>query len=115
VKPSAYIYALLDPDTDEVHYIGKTEYLDRRFGAHMQANPAKSKKRAEWIRGLINEGKKPKLLVLEVRPFDDWVEAERDWIAYYRSLNAPLKNVHKGGEGGTRFENKTFRRWQPQN
>ena len=95
-----YIYALLDPDTKEAHYIGATEDPERRLREHMFPTLAKSKERARWIMGLISQEKEPLMVVLEESSEESWQECEEEWIQKYREMGAPLKNVRSGGEGG---------------
>jgi hypothetical protein len=95
-----YIYALLDPDTDDVRYIGKTKNLAQRLSSHClssskQSNPHKWR----WIDKLKADGKKPKMLILDQCEQDSWQESERHWIAHYRSIGARLTNIADGGLG----------------
>lgn len=99
---TVYIYALIDPDTGELRYIGATDNIVRRMREILAPNLSKSRKRAEWIIELKAEGKQPNLSILETCPEAEAVLVERKWIARYRELGAPLLNVHVGGEGGGR-------------
>lgn len=94
-----YIYALLDPDTDEVRYVGKTDNTNRRLSRHIHVaendNPAKVK----WVTSLKANGKIPKMVILEESAPDTWVDREKHWIAYYRASGAALTNLSSGGHG----------------
>lgn len=96
------IYALTDPRTNLVRYIGKsTTGLKRpRFCATPSRLARERTHKANWIRGLISSGLRFGVDVLEEfeRASDlDW--AEKYWIAQARSLGWPLTNLTDGGEG----------------
>lgn len=94
------IYALCDPDTDEVRYIGKANNARKRLQSHIW-NKSKSLPVCRWIRKLHREGKSPTLVVLETCDRAVWEERERAIIAEYRNRDGhpPLLNVAAGGVG----------------
>lgn len=94
-----YIYALLDPDTDEVRYIGKTNDLNKRMSGHCRTDQKSKTHKAKWINKLIASGKTPKMLVIEECTLDTWEEVECRWIAHYRAVNKRLTNIADGGRG----------------
>lgn len=96
----AYIYGLVDPDTQQVRYIGKSTNPKRRLYAHLSPTELSGDcYRTRWLRRLVNEGKRPSLLCVATVPADAWEDAERYWIEHYRKLGAPLTNTNPGGEG----------------
>lgn len=97
---TTYIYALVDPDTDEVRYIGKTGDPSKRLSQHCATGAKPTDERSRWIASLKAQAKKPKLVVIEECTGNTWTAAERKWIAHYRTLNPSLTNVGNGGEGG---------------
>lgn len=100
ITPNApiYIYALKDPFTDEIRYIGKTINLKRRLSNECRET-AKSY-RCHWIQSIISRGKKPIQVILEtLEPDADWQAAEKKWIAYGRAQGWPLTNTTEGGDG----------------
>jgi len=96
-----YIYAMIDPRTDEVRYVGKTSKgLEYRRKGHI--NAAKYNDNTyllRWLRGLLNTGEKPVMQVLEEVTEDEWRDAERKWIARGRARGWLLTNGTEGGEG----------------
>jgi hypothetical protein len=53
-----------------------------------------------WFRSLQAKGLKPEIFEIEAVPEgESWQEAERFWIAYFRSLGANLVNETPGGDG----------------
>jgi hypothetical protein len=97
-----YIYGLVDPRTEFVRYVGKARDPKRRYAGHLI--PSQLKKvnhRTCWLRGLLAEGLKPTMIIIEKVKKSEWKESERKWIAYYRNIpNYPaLTNICDGGEG----------------
>lgn len=95
-----FIYALLDPDTDAVRYVGKSDNPEKRLAQHMKLLEPKATHKQNWLRSLASKGKIPKLKILEEVDTNCWQDAERKWIQYYRELGSQLTNTANGGEGG---------------
>ena len=94
MKPTL-IYAITDGSNGEVRYVGKTVSCEFRFSKHRREK--NDSYRGRWIRSI---GKNIKFIELEwVMPGGDWIEAEKRWIAHYKSIGARLTNVTDGGEG----------------
>lgn len=103
-KP-AYIYALTDPDTGDVRYVGKTNDLAGRLRRHILPSAlAKRCRRTNWLNWLLKAGKMPCITLLEEVSQDRWKERECYWIAFYRGIGAQLVNTAEGGGGGVRSE-----------
>lgn len=93
------MYALIDPLTDEVRYVGCTVRLEERFRGHLKqaANPAsKLIPKIEWLRSL--NGVEPRLLLLETVEEPDLHNAEKRWILKLRAAGAQLTNQRVGGK-----------------
>jgi hypothetical protein len=88
------VYALTDPRTKKVHYIGSTLDVKRRLNDHLSNKKGNAKKRA-WIEDLKRENLLPALVILEdgLKEPDVWVR-EAHWIQQYVKLKAPLTNTH---------------------
>lgn len=92
-----YIYALLDPNTDEVRYVGKTNDIERRYREHLNIKKhPKSNHKNCWVKSLMNQGLKPSIIVLEESTNNNWQEREKYWITVYSNLT----NGTTGGDGG---------------
>lgn len=104
---NAYIYALIDPVTDEVRYIGKTETtLKKRYSGHLtDARRGHKRHVYNWIRQLLSLDLAPIIKVLEECAKEMWAERETWWIAYGRQVGWRLTNATAGGDCG----NKTAR------
>ena len=94
-----YIYALCDPDTNEVRYVGKADNPTERYKAHLLTVGRPNTHRKAWVQSLIRQGKKPLLKLLEEVTGDNWRERERWWIAEMRHRGARLTNLTDGGDG----------------
>jgi hypothetical protein len=95
-----FIYALTDPVTDEVRYVGKADRVKERYLSHLrEARSGKDSYKCNWIRQLINNGQTPKLIVLEEITQDEWKKAEIYYIEEFKRLGHNLTNLAKGGEG----------------
>lgn len=58
-----------------------------------------------WLLNLERLGLAPEIIVIEeVPPGGDWVEAEQFWIGYFRMIGADLCNHTIGGEGQTGYK-----------
>lgn len=92
----AEIYALLDPRTDEVRYIGKANNAAKRLQTHLRDAHRRDTPVYRWMRKLLDLGMRPRVEVLEVTA--DWREAEMRLIAVTRARGVRLLNVAEGGD-----------------
>lgn len=82
------IYALGDPRTGQIRYIGIAKNVFRRYGQHLNGN-------AEWIEDIKSVGMIPTFTILERCVNNANIhERERHWIEYYLALGAKLTNIH---------------------
>lgn len=98
-----YVYALIDPDTRQTRYVGRSYSPKQRLMGHVskaQSNPANAKD--EWIAALLAAGKHPIMKVLDEaeRGYDSAGFAERHWMRQLLADGHPLLNVRypKGRE-----------------
>lgn len=93
-----YIYALQDPFTLELKYVGKTIRLHERL--MNQCNENSNTHRCHWIQSIVKRGAKPIHVILEtLEDGAEWEDRERYWIAYGRAQGWPLTNGTEGGDG----------------
>lgn len=96
------IYALTDPKTHRVRYVGATSRpLLVRLAAHLsratQEGPTTAKNR--WLRSIQRQGLCPLVMELEtVLVDDDWEYREQWWIALWNE-EGDLLNETAGGVG----------------
>ena len=97
------IYALIDPRTDKVRYIGKTQYSPEfRLQQHIvRASNSKFKTHKDnWLRQLLDLGLMPHVEVLDILDDSvDWESAEQWYIEEGHLQDWPLTNSTSGGAG----------------
>lgn len=95
------VYALIDPESKLIRYIGKSSSGLARPKQHMRPYYYdKAFRVSRWVKSLVNRNLSPTIHVLElVSDRDRLIPAEVWWIAYGRCLGWPLTNLTDGGEG----------------
>jgi len=87
-----YIYALGDPRTQEIHYIGIAKDVYKRYAQHLN-RPHANKDKNAWMAEIKAAGVVPTLAILESNVDEITIyEREKYWIQYYLSQGAPLTN-----------------------
>ena len=94
------IYALADPVSSEIRYVGKTRRDPRtRLQDHIRESrkPYRRQRRLwSWVRSLAEA---PTLVILERQPPGGLDAAECAWIAHLTAMGCRLCNMTTGGEG----------------
>lgn len=87
------IYALVDPRTNQIRYVGQTQnHPEVRLVGHLLKDDGNKRKRA-WIDELRRLGEKPIVVVLEyASSFDEALEVESSWIRRGHRSEWPLLN-----------------------
>lgn len=98
---NVFIYALIDPETNEIRYIGKAVNPKNRLLGHLREakKNIKHNHKVHWIRKLLSKNLKPIVLTLEEVSEDIWREKEREYITFYKKQGFRLTNGTNGGEG----------------
>lgn len=110
-----YIYALIDPLSNEICYVGQTSMnINRRLYGHISILRGNTHK-VNWIKKLKRLGHKPIMKVIqsfESISDKDLSGAEIYWIKYFRNIGCKLTNSTDGGEGtrGTKLSEETIRK-----
>lgn len=97
--PTTFIYALCEPDTRKVRYIGKANNPKDRLKEHVSESVKLNSHLGHWLARLRGSGVKPILAVLREVPEAIWQEEEIGYIRQARELGMNLVNVADGGEG----------------
>ena len=91
-----YIYALKDPETKQIRYIGRSKNPKKRLYEHHQVRRIHTKSHHNnWIWSLLERGLRAEMEILEECDETNWSERERYWI----STLSDLTNTTAGGEG----------------
>jgi hypothetical protein len=97
-----YIYGLECPVAQTIRYVGKSVNPHARLRSHIcgAAREAYNHHTARWLRTLLAEGLKPRLVILrELAPEERWQDVERDYISSAEARGWRLTNSTAGGEG----------------
>lgn len=95
------IYALIDPITGHVKYIGKAKLAKKRYSQHMTRSRSNNNSKTycyDWIRSLTKKSLKPELLVLDKVEESEWKFWEQHYISLYKSFGYKLTNLNNGGD-----------------
>lgn len=100
------IYGLVDPRNKQLRYVGYSKNYKKRFWNHLKESKLKKNThKNNWIKQLINNNLIPELILID--EFDDKkeaLEAEIDYIAYFKHIGFNLTNITPGGEEGAIYE-----------
>lgn len=97
IPETTFIYALKDPETHLIRYVGKANDPQIRLRKHLKEKYKSIKN--SWLQSLKAKGLIPELMILEEVPVSQWQEQERYWIAYGREQGWLLVNGTDGGDG----------------
>jgi len=94
-----YIYTL--SDENEIRYIGKTKFLNKRNNSHIHESNHKKTYKEKWINSVLSNGGKIIMEVLDVCNDEKSNSVEIYWISQFKSWGFNLVNGTDGGEGGS--------------
>ena len=101
-----YIYALIDPCTDQIRYVGMTDNFTHRYRGHISCKQPNERKN-DWIQGLLDQGLLPSFKILETL-YERAEVAKREsyWINHCRSvMGCSLLNIQVGYAGARTVAN----------
>lgn len=98
-NPIRGVYALSDPKTGRVMYIGKSVDIDFRYRQHVSMYAEDNNlKKTEWLSGLLRQGLKPNLEILRTCQSQAELNiAEKELIREYKVRGEAELNVSLGG------------------
>jgi len=94
---TTFIYALIDPRTDKIRYVGKSNNPQKRLCSHLSKTIDTPKGR--WITELKELSLQPIMEILEEVAADDWSDKEKQWIRKLTTEGCNLTNRNPGGQG----------------
>ena len=92
------IYALADPETDRIHYVGSSKVPHQRLIQHRSENKngTRNTERGKWWGSLLDRGLLPRLVVLEEVPESasrrQRLDVENTWGRRLVERGEPLTN-----------------------
>ena len=97
----SYIYELIDPETNRVRYIGKTNNPKNRLKKHLNECTKLGiwTPKNQWLFYLKNKGLKPIMNIIDKTSDEKINQLEIDYISKYRELYEDLTNDTDGGDG----------------
>lgn len=96
-----YVYALGDPRTDEIRYVGRSVQPEIRLRDHMRKTAPNGNRSRRWLHALKRRGLRPVFWILEVVPNENHAgKRETWWIHYFWRVGARLANETDSGEHG---------------
>lgn len=108
MTPSGYVYALKDPITLEIRYIGQTiRSLKERLRKHISDAGRSDRHICRWLLKLKNDGQTPLIELIGEYPINQLDEIEINTIAKYRSSGVDLTNTSLGGQATRVFSDET--------
>lgn len=107
MQTRCYLYCLIDPRCPEhIRYIGITRCdLKLRLARHFEEAAYKKSNsyKNNWVRGLIHEGVRPEILLIDSLPsWEAACKSEIETIKELKALGYKLVNMTDGGEGVTK-------------
>jgi hypothetical protein len=104
MSSNTYIYALEDPITNIIKYIGKSDDPAKRLDVHLN-RLSKNTAKNSWLKSL---SEKPNILILDEIQKTEWGFWEKYWISQFKTWGFKLKNSTNGGDGGDTNSGKKF-------
>lgn len=103
---TTFIYSLADPRTpDEIRYVGKANDVKRRLRHHV--GDVSDTYKCRWVRGLIKDGLRPKIEIIDIVNIKEWSFWEMHYISLYKSWGFRLTNTCDGGNGSESISAET--------
>lgn len=95
---TTFIYALCEPGTETIRYIGKADRPQRRLKRHLNESINYKSYLGNWLRSL--SGAPPTMEILDEVPDCQHEFWEREYIRVFRALGMRLVNTSDGGGAG---------------
>lgn len=106
------IYALCDPITKEIRYVGKTiqSLKYRLIYGHLRDVERSNNYRSCWIKSLLKKNLIPEIIELDSIESSNWEWLEQYWISQCKSWGFRLTNLTDGGDGNknTKWSKETI-------
>jgi hypothetical protein len=98
--PTSGVYALVDPRTSRVMYIGKSIDIDYRYRQHLNSDSFDGNRaKHRWVEELKALGLVPKLVIIAEAPWPSSDDVEKQYIKIYKATGQCELNRASGGMG----------------
>ncbi len=89
-----YVYGLIDPRDNQIHYVGITQNSPaRRLASHISGGASA---KDGWLTSMIDAGFLPRITVLQVaETYSEIFELETWWIKIAEQVGWPITNTNK--------------------
>lgn len=102
MSKTTFIYALCEPGTRTIRYIGKSNDPETRLRyGHLLDSVKLTTHLGRWLQRVLRESLTPSLVILAEVSKQSWKMEEQRYIANARMLGMDLVNSTDGGEGVT--------------
>lgn len=99
-----FIYALCEPGSRTIRYIGKTRNLLRRLSQHLSDSSKAPTHLGRWLNKLLLSGKSPTMVPIRQVSRAESSGVEIEFIRLARGIGMNLVNATDGGDGVTMTE-----------
>jgi predicted GIY-YIG superfamily endonuclease len=90
MNKTVYIYALTEPNSKVVRYIGSSTNPEKRYLSHYYSNH--NGRKFAWVKSLRERGEKPGLLVIAKTDSKNRKAVENSYILFFLDAGADLLN-----------------------
>jgi hypothetical protein len=98
-RPTAGVYALVDPRSGRTMYCGQSLDIDYRYRQHLDTDTYTSNvNKRRWIAGLKAVGLSPRLVILAECPWPQSDTIESEYIRMYKASGQCELNLAVGGK-----------------
>lgn len=95
---TVFIYILIDPQSKQIRYVGKTTDVNRRLRRHITERFLHDSYKDRWIRKLIDNDFSPEIEIIDKVDKVDWPYWEKFYISYFKYIGCELTNGTLGGD-----------------
>lgn len=100
MENKTYIYALLEGNSSDYRYVGKSINPKKRLYQHLSSSKNQKTHKDRWIQSALKKGYKICFEILEEVNDVNWPEREIFWISHLKESGYKLTNSTEGGDCG---------------